>query len=180
MKKYGSEQNFPLHVKRILYRPFVTDNEKPEGRSPTTIEAEKRGLNTKIPTNQIISIAKKMGIVTQQEINDTKINEKGQKDRRGRIPQYVRTLLKKAINATTYYDGVIPFDVVDQSYDRGAAAWKTGHAKGMTSEGWGYARVNSFLVGGKTFFTSDKDLALMLPAKVQKDIIKNRVWRDKK
>ena len=179
MKKYGSEKKFPQYVKRMLYRPFITDSVKPKGRSPTTVEAEKRGFNVNIPSDRIIPIAKKMGIVTQQEINDTKISKNGKKDKKGRIPKYVPTLLKKAINASIHYNDIIPFDIVDQSYDRGAAAWKTGHAKGMTSEGWGFARVNSFLVGGKTFFTSDKDLASKLPKSVQKDIIKNRVWRDK-
>ena len=175
MKRYGSEKKFPQYVKRMLYRPFVTDNVKPEGKSPYTIAANKRGFNTDIPTDKIISIAKKMGIVTQREINATKLNKKGQKDKKGRIPKYVPTLLKKAINASIYYNGIIPFDIVDQSYDRGAAAWKTGHAKGMTSEGWGFARVNSFLVGGKTFITKDNDLARQLPEKVYKNIMKERV-----
>jgi hypothetical protein len=37
---------------------------------------------------------------------------------------------------------------------RGMAAWKTGHRPGAGQEQWGYARVNSFLTGGKTIGTT--------------------------
>ena len=36
---------------------------------------------------------------------------------------------------------------------KGMAAWKAGHRPGATQEQWGYARVNSFLTGGKTIGT---------------------------
>jgi hypothetical protein len=36
---------------------------------------------------------------------------------------------------------------------KGMAAWKSGHRPGATQEQWGYARVNSFLTGGKTIGT---------------------------
>ena len=39
------------------------------------------------------------------------------------------------------------------------AAWRTGHRPGATGQQWGYARVHSFLVKGKTFYTTDKKLA---------------------
>jgi hypothetical protein len=37
---------------------------------------------------------------------------------------------------------------------RGMGAWKTGHRPGAGQEQWGYARVNSFLTGGKTIGTT--------------------------
>ena len=36
---------------------------------------------------------------------------------------------------------------------KGMAAWKSGHRPGATQQQWGYARVNSFLTGGKTIGT---------------------------
>ena len=36
---------------------------------------------------------------------------------------------------------------------KGMAAWKSGHRPGAGQEQWGYARVNSFLTGGKTIGT---------------------------
>ena len=38
------------------------------------------------------------------------------------------------------------------------AAWKTGHRPGATPHQWAYARVNSFITGGKTRTTGDADL----------------------
>ena len=38
------------------------------------------------------------------------------------------------------------------------AAWKTGHRPGATQHQWGYARVNSFIVGGPTRKSADADL----------------------
>ena len=38
------------------------------------------------------------------------------------------------------------------------AAWRTGHRPGATQQQWGYARVHSFLLCGKTYFSTDSDL----------------------
>ena len=45
-------------------------------------------------------------------------------------------------------------------YDRGVAAWKTGHRPGTTPQQWGHARVNAFIVKKKKGnLNHDKDLA---------------------
>jgi hypothetical protein len=38
----------------------------------------------------------------------------------------------------------IPLGILRQVYNRGMAAWKTGHRPGATQQQWGFARVNSF------------------------------------
>jgi hypothetical protein len=43
-------------------------------------------------------------------------------------------------------------------YNRGLAAWRTGHRPGASPQAWGYARVHSFIMKGKTYYTADKDL----------------------
>ena len=48
--------------------------------------------------------------------------------------------------------------ILKQVYNRGVAAWRTGHRPGTTPQQWGHARVNSFITGGKTRTTADKDL----------------------
>jgi nicotinic acid mononucleotide adenylyltransferase len=54
----------------------------------------------------------------------------------------------------------IPVSVLRQVYNRGMAAWKTGHRPGATQQQWGFARVNSFITKGKgTWGGADKDLA---------------------
>jgi hypothetical protein len=44
-------------------------------------------------------------------------------------------------------------------YNRGMAAWRTGHRPGTTPQQWGMARVNSYINKGKgTYHGADKDL----------------------
>lgn len=63
-----------------------------------------------------------------------------------------------------------PEGILKKVYDRGLAAWKTGHRPGTTAPQWGMARVNSFLTYGKTATTADKDLFAELPSGVQSKI----------
>jgi len=52
----------------------------------------------------------------------------------------------------------VPYGILKKVYDRGMAAWKGGHRPGTTPQQWAFARVNSFLTGGKTRTTADADL----------------------
>tara|TARA_B100001093_G_scaffold513989_1_gene587056 strand:+ start:468 stop:1154 length:687 start_codon:yes stop_codon:yes gene_type:complete len=54
----------------------------------------------------------------------------------------------------------VPMDIIEKVYNKGLAAWRTGHRPGANVQQWGYARVHSFLVKGKTFYTTDRKLAL--------------------
>jgi len=54
----------------------------------------------------------------------------------------------------------IPYGILKKVFDRGVAAWRTGHRPGTTPTQWGLARVNSFATKGKgTWGKADKDLA---------------------
>ena len=53
----------------------------------------------------------------------------------------------------------VPLKAIKASYNRGMAAWRTGHRPGATEQQWGYARTHSFLLCGKTYHTTDSDLA---------------------
>jgi len=52
----------------------------------------------------------------------------------------------------------ISYGILKKVYDRGMAAWKSGHRPGTTPQQWAFARVNSFITGGKTRTTADADL----------------------
>jgi hypothetical protein len=52
----------------------------------------------------------------------------------------------------------VPKDLLQKSFDRGMAAWRTGHRPGATEQQWGYARVASLLLCGKTHYGPDADL----------------------
>ena len=53
----------------------------------------------------------------------------------------------------------IPYGILKQVYNRGMAAWKGGHRPGTTPQQWAFARVNSFITKGKSYYTADADLA---------------------
>jgi hypothetical protein len=63
----------------------------------------------------------------------------------------------KSLEAKAEATGV-PLRFILGSYNRGMAAWRTGHRPGATQQQWGYARVHSFLLCGKTALTTDSDL----------------------
>ena len=52
----------------------------------------------------------------------------------------------------------IPLKTLQTIYNRGLAAWRTGHRPGASPQAWGYARVHSFVMKGKTYRTADADL----------------------
>jgi hypothetical protein len=52
----------------------------------------------------------------------------------------------------------VPVRFLRESYNRGMAAWRTGHRPGATQQQWGYARTHSFLLCGKTALSTDSDL----------------------
>lgn len=52
----------------------------------------------------------------------------------------------------------VPLRFITECYNRGLAAWRTGHRPGATEQQWGYGRVHSFLMCGKTHYGPDSDL----------------------
>lgn len=77
--------------------------------------------------------------------------------------RYTNQWKKYFPNATSLEDKAkltgVPLDIVEKVYNKGMAAWRTGHRPGANVQQWGYARVHSFLVKGKTFYTTDNKLA---------------------
>jgi hypothetical protein len=52
----------------------------------------------------------------------------------------------------------IPLGTLRTVYNRGLAAWRTGHRPGASPQQWAYARVHSYATKGKTWYTADKNL----------------------
>lgn len=52
----------------------------------------------------------------------------------------------------------VPEKFLLDSYNRGLAAWRTGHRPGASGPQWGYARVSSVLLCGKAHYTTDSDI----------------------
>jgi len=60
----------------------------------------------------------------------------------------------KAVAKSTGY----PLPILRTVHERGARAWATGHRPGASQAAWSRARVLSFVQGGKTSKTADKEL----------------------
>lgn len=72
----------------------------------------------------------------------------------------------------------IPYSIIKKVYDKGLAAWRTGHRPGASQQAWGYARVHSFIMLGCTSFTADKYLVKKALKKMkQNDVI---TWKSTK
>ena len=68
--------------------------------------------------------------------------------------QKVKDALKKKAEKSG-----ISYGTLSKVFDRGMAAWKTGHRPGTTPHQWAFARVNSYIGKGKgTYHGADKDL----------------------
>jgi len=69
----------------------------------------------------------------------------------------------------------VPSSLIQESYNRGVAAWRTGHRPGASKEQWGVARYRSMLLCGKTHYTTDSDLV----RNAKKKSAKARRWFNK-
>ena len=85
--------------------------------------------------------------------------DKGQKTKTSSYTQKFRKMYPGAKSLPEIAKATkIPLRTVQTIYNRGLAAWRTGHRPGASPQAWGYARVHSFATKGKTYFTADKDL----------------------
>ena len=70
------------------------------------------------------------------------------------LDEKIAGLVKKAAKSG------MPYGILKKVYDRGMAAWRTGHRPGTTPQQWAFARVNSFTTKSSgTWGKADKDLA---------------------
>ena len=86
--------------------------------------------------------------------SDTK-DKNNEKNESSDITESAESALRKKADKTG-----ISYDILKKVYDRGMAAWRTGHRPGANQQQWAFARVNSFVTKGKgTWGKADKDLA---------------------
>lgn len=104
---------------------------------------------------------------TKKEYSMSQVNTPGDETRSDKESKYTKKFkeiyedLDLALENKSKKSG-IPVDILRKVYNRGMAAWVTGHRPGANQQQWAMARVNSFITKGKTYKTADKDLADML------------------
>ena len=93
--------------------------------------------------------------------------------------QYIEEKALEGLKKKSEKSG-IPYSILKKVYDRGMAAWQTGHRPGTTPQQWAYARVNSYITKGKTYHTTDKDLRENEEEDRAKEAIKREKQADKR
>tara|TARA_B100000965_G_scaffold389477_1_gene395173 strand:+ start:1924 stop:3087 length:1164 start_codon:yes stop_codon:yes gene_type:complete len=76
-----------------------------------------------------------------------------------RFSSYEELLENEALKKKAAKSGV-SYGTLKKVFNRGMAAWKSGHRPGTTPQQWGHARVNSYITKGKgTYYGADSDLS---------------------
>ncbi len=88
-------------------------------------------------------------IIMEEQIQEDQIVESS---KMGKDSPVYKALQKKSDKSR------FPLSILKKVWDRGYAAWKTGHVPGTTPQQWAMARVNSFITGGRTTEVGDKAL----------------------
>ena len=134
------------------------------------------------PSKHTLAFKKKFGEDVKEEIQDIKtwsetketINQYKDEygtDYRIKLDQTVSEMLDELLSEN---EGVkkkaaksgMPYGILMKVYNRGMAAWRTGHRPGTTPQQWGMARVNSFVTKSSgTWGKADKDLAAKVRGK---------------
>lgn len=154
------------------------DDDNPAAYKPAPGDADAK---TK-PSKHTLAFKKKFGEDVQQEIKDIKAwseldetieqykDEYGT-DYRIKLDQTLSEMLDELLSEN---EGVkkkaaksgMPYGVLMKVYNRGMAAWRTGHRPGTTPQQWGMARVNSFVTKSSgTWGKADSDLAAKVRGK---------------
>ena len=120
-------------------------------------------------------LARKKGLVKQSAYSQVAEKRGIQIRYKGAQPDFKAT----ARAALRYYKAKGDVDeiaaLLEQSYDKGLAAWQSGgHRPGASQRNWGDARVHSLLVGGKTAWypSADRKQVRQFPRKMQEGIIR--------
>ena len=102
---------------------------------------------------------KQLAIRHQRQVNRAKIRNIRSEDINAAFNEIISEKSQSALAKKSEKSG-ISVGTLRKVYNRGVAAWKTGHRPGTTPQQWGYARVNAFIAKKKKgTLNHDKDLA---------------------
>jgi len=174
----GLKKSTKVSRNRHFTKGAKMDDDNPAAYKPAPGDADAK---TK-PSKHTMAFKKKFGEDVEQEIKDIK----SWSEEVETIEQYkdeygtdYRLYLDKTVSEMfdellSENEGVkkkaaksgMPYGVLMKVYNRGMAAWRTGHRPGTTPQQWGMARVNSFVTKSSgTWGKADKDLAAKVRGK---------------
>ena len=158
--------------KRVLRTAGV--NAAISGKVPFAGSALQMGRKAakKLPSKGLAKAYRELPRVAEQMTDNAAITKKTERERRIRDTRVIhhqnRHIHQAAMGTMEESAGKSLADKAKKSgislatlrkvYNRGVAAWNSGHRPGTTPQQWGHARVNSYITKGKTYHTADKDL----------------------
>ena len=157
LKAQYEEMTFSKFVNRINEVKQDSDIKDKEGTQPAKYHTD-LAPSTKKKRDAHFK-AKKSGPAPGDADAETKpsVHTKKYKQMYGEeveLNEKIEGLVKKAEKSG------MPYGILKKVYDRGMAAYKTGHRPGTTAQQWAFARVNSFITKGSgTWGKADADLA---------------------
>jgi hypothetical protein len=170
---YGKDLSKSTKAKRQAQfnKQAKLDDDDPKAYKPAPGDAKAK---TKL-SKHTIAYRKKFGKDEALEQGTDELANTYKKNTPGQLTEkQIKGLEKKS------EESGIAYGILKKVFDRGMAAWKTGHRPGATPHQWAFARVNSFITKSKgTWGGADKDLA----AKVKKESVnegegKSETWED--
>jgi hypothetical protein len=129
MAQYDQNESYEIGKEYADHTKEVDPYSAPKSEK-IYLRRDKKLPNLKLP------VSRKKGRIIKPKKEDFQLDEK------------IAGLVKKSEQTG------VPYGILKKSYDRGMAAWKTGHRPGASQQQWAFARVNSMLTGGK----ADPDL----------------------
>ena len=135
---------------------------------------EDTGLDEMIPKSTVYALVQKGKVVAKGSKSDMMSKKKKEGGTVYNAPsKKVGDAMKEDIDHSAYMTedataalkkkaekSGMPLGILRQVYNRGMAAWRTGHRPGASQQQWAFARVNSFITKGSgTWGKADKDLA---------------------
>ena len=122
---------------------------------------------TELPSDKV---ARKKGLVKQSAYSKVAF-DRGIEINRTDFDDTARRALRYYTGSAKAADVKRVSAALQKSFSKGIGAWASGgHRPGATKFNWGDARVHSLLVGGKTYWSTDKKQAAAFPPAMRKAI----------
>jgi len=174
----GLKKSTKISRDRHFTKGAKMDDDNPKAYKPAPGDADAK---TK-PSKHTMAFKKKFGEDVEQEIKDIKswseldetieqYKDEYGTDYRVKLDQTVSEMFDELLSENTGVKNKaaksgMPYGILMKVYNRGMAAWRTGHRPGTTPQQWGMARVNSFVTKSSgTWGKADKDLAAKVRGK---------------
>ena len=127
----------------------MAEEDKPAGDDGVLNKAQQ-----KIRSDRLKTSAKKVKDAKEKQADNDRKKGMKFKEHAEMMENATAGLKKKAEKSG------MPLGILRKVYNRGVAAWRTGHRPGTTPQQWALARVNSFVTKSSgTWGKADKDLA---------------------